>query len=166
MYAIFFMSIMCAAKTSLTARERFDLYLRSNHKRRTAERFAIMDRVLKAPGHVSADELCRLMKDDGYPVSAATVYSTLELLVDCGLLVRQRFNDKASLYEKATGTTSAHHHLICTCCGKIKEVRDTALNDLIATRHFTGFTQSYYSLNIYGICGSCGRRRRKKEKDK
>ncbi len=160
------MSIMCAAKTSLTARERFDLYLRSNRKRRTAERFAIMERVMRAPGHVSADELCRLMKDDGYPVSAATVYSTLELLVDCGLLVRQRFNDKASLYEKATGTTSAHHHLICTCCGKIKEVRDTVLTDLITPRHFTGFTQSYYSLNIYGVCGSCGRRRRKKQKDK
>lgn len=161
------MSIMCAAKTSLTARERFDLYLRSNHKRRTVERFAIMDRVLRAPGHVSAEELCKLMKDDGYPVSAATVYSTLELLVDCGLLVRQRFNDKASLYEKAySGTTSAHHHLICTCCGKIKEVRDPALTDLIASRHFAGFTQSYYSLNIYGICGSCSRRRRKKEKDK
>ena len=148
------MSIMCAAKTSLTARERFDLYLRSNHKRRTVERFAIMDRVLRAPGHVSAEELCKLMKDDGYPVSAATVYSTLELLVDCGLLVRQRFNDKASLYEKAS------------CCGKIKEVRDPALTDLIASRHFAGFTQSYYSLNIYGICGSCSRRRRKKEKDK
>lgn len=111
------MSIMCAAKTSLTARERFDLYLRSNHKRRTVERFAIMDRVLRAPGHVSAEELCKLMKDDGYPVSAATVYSTLELLVDCGLLVRQRFNDKASLYEKGIlrhhiGTPSPYLHVL------------------------------------------------------
>lgn len=158
---------MRSAKSNYTAQERFAEYLRSNHKRRTAERFAILERVMASQGHFTAEGLCDLMRRDDYPVSTATVYSTLELLVECGLVVRRRFADKANVYEKASASAPDHHHLICTSCGKIKEVRDQALTDLIDSRRFTGFTQSYFSLNIYGTCGACARKRRaKNDKDK
>lgn len=156
---------MSASQQAPTPRDRFDEYLRSNHKRRTPERFAILEQVMKAPGHLSAEELCELMRADGYPVSAATVYSTLELLVDCGLVARQRFADKACLYEKIT-VHAAHHHLICTSCGKIKEVRDPVVSAHVETSRFAGFTQSYYTLNIYGTCGACLRKRRRAAKSK
>ncbi len=152
---------MSTSKASPTSTERFDQYLRSNNKRRTAERFAILERITKIQGHFSADELGEMMKADGYPVSCATVYSTLELLVDCGLVARQRFSDKGNLYEKVSATSTAHHHLICTECGKIKEIRDQTLTELIECRSFTGFTPSYYSLNIYGVCSACSRKRRR-----
>lgn len=155
------------AKPTPTAEERFAEYLRSNRKRRTAERFAILDRVMATQGHFSAEELCEMMRRDDYPVSVATVYATLELLVNCGLAVMRRFADKANLYERASASAPDHHHLICTSCGKIKEVRDQALTDLIASRRFAGFTQSYFSLNIYGTCGACNRKRRgKNDKEK
>lgn len=158
---------MSASKGSPTSRERFDQYLRSNHKRRTAERFAILEQVSKTQGHFSADELGEQLRAEGYPVSCATVYSTLELLVDCGLVARQRFSDKGNLYEKASTTATVHHHLVCTVCGKIKEVRDQTLTELIECRSFTGFTPSYYFLNIYGTCAACARRRRRgKSSDK
>ncbi len=153
---------MSAAKSTLTARERFAEYLRSNKKRRTSERFAILDAVTDIQGHFSAESLLELMRKEDYPVSATTVYSTLELLVKCGLVVRRRFADKANLYERASATASDHHHLICTTCGKIKEVRDQALTDLIVSRRFAGFSQNYFSLNIYGTCGACSRKRRSK----
>jgi len=153
---------MCAAKSTTTARERFAEYLKANRKRRTAERFAILERVMAFQGHFTAEGLFELMRKEDYPVSAATIYSTLELLVDCGLVVRRRFADKANLYERTSATAPDHHHLICTSCGKIKEVRDQSLTDLIASRRFAGFTQSYFSLNIYGICGACARKHRGK----
>ena len=146
-------------------RKRFDEYLRSNNKRRTAERFAILEMVLKMPGHFSAETLSDLMKKDEFPVSVATVYSTLELLVEFGLLVRQRFSDKACLFEKASFSLSGmHHHLICTVCGKIKEVKDAVFTRHIEERKFQGFCQSYYTLNIYGICGACSRKNKRKNK--
>ena len=79
---------MRTAKPTPTAEERFAEYLRSNRKRRTAERFAILDRVMATQGHFSAEELCEMMRRDDYPVSVATVYATLELLVNCGLATR------------------------------------------------------------------------------
>ncbi len=152
---------MSASKVSPTSRELFDQYLRSNHKRRTAERFAILECILNVQGHFSAEELGEMMKGQGYPVSTATVYSTLELLVECGLVVRQRFSDKGNLYERVLTSAVTHHHLICTVCGKIKEIRDQSMSDLIECRNFVGFTPSYYSLNIYGICASCSRQRKR-----
>lgn len=150
-----------------TVRERFDEYLRRNRKRRTAERFAILEMVVKTTGHFTAEELGELLRKDDFPVSGATVYATLELLVDFGLLVRQRFANQACLYEKSSATASGtHHHLICTVCGKIKEVRDPAFSRQIEERRFPGFAQSYYTLNIYGVCGSCSRKKRKSNKKK
>ena len=59
---------MRTAKPTPTAEERFAEYLRSNRKRRTAERFAILDRVMATQGHFSAEELCEMMRRDDYPV--------------------------------------------------------------------------------------------------
>ncbi len=151
---------MSASQPPQTPCERFAEYLQSHRKRRTPERFAILERMLKVSGHVSADDLCEIMRADGYPVAPATVYATLDLLVDCGLVARRRFSDRSCLYEKMTSAVR-HHHLICTCCGKIKEVRDAAITALVESSRFTGFSQSYYTLDIYGICGACARRRRR-----
>ncbi len=152
---------MSASKVSPTSRELFDQFLRSNHRRRTAERFAILECISNVQGHFSAEELGEIMKGKGYPVSTATVYATLELLMECGLVVRQRFSDKANLYERVSTSAITHHHLICTVCGKIKEIRDQTTSELIESRAYIGFTPSYYSLNIYGICASCSRKRKR-----
>lgn len=153
---------MRATKPTETPRQRFDAYLRTKGMRRTVERFALLEQLINAPGHLSADELSELVSNAGYPVAKATVYSTLRLLEDCGLVVSQRFAGNKTVYEKAPQTHGRHHHLICSVCGKIKEVRDPELDKFISTRHFTGFSQSNYSLNIYGTCSSCSRKRRKK----
>lgn len=147
-------------------RERFDQYLRRNRKRRTAERFAILEMALRSQGHFTADALGEQLRQNGFPVSSATVYSSLELLVDFGLLVRQRFANQACLYEKASSSAAtAHLHVICTSCGKIKEVRDPVFSKQIEDKRFPGFNQSYYTLNIYGVCASCVRKRKKVQKN-
>ena len=144
------------------ARDRFDQYLRSHNKRRTKERFAIFDLAYKMAGHFTAEDLAELLRKDGFPISTATIYAGLNLLTDFGLILRQRFGNQACIYERASASTSTtHHHLICTTCGKVKEVRDHAFGRLIEVKRFAGFTQSYYTLYIYGICGACARKTKK-----
>ncbi len=156
---------MTSTKAPLSPKEIFADYLCRNKKRRTAERYAILDRAMRAVGHFSVEALCDTLRDEDYHVSTTTVYSTLELLVDCGLVIRHRFNDRRSLYEKAPVSQGAqcHHHLICTVCGKIKEMRDPELTQLIEAKRFPAFTPAYFALNIYGTCSACTRRKRRKK---
>lgn len=158
---------MRGSESQTTLREKFDNYLRLNNKRRTAERFAILDMAYKMAGHFTAEDIAALLRNEGFPISNATIYSTLSLLVDFGLIMRQRFGNKACIYEKAShSASSTHHHLICTSCGKVKEVRDQAFSRLIEGRRFAGFSQSYYSLYIYGTCSACARKKNKESKVK
>lgn len=154
---------MPTKRKTTSAEEKFDGYLRQHNRRRTGERTTILRTVMKIDGHFTAEDLCARMRDADYPVSIATVYSTLELLADCGLVVKQRFSDKASCYEVASsGSNTPHHHLICSVCGKIKEVRDQAITDLLNSRRYAGFSPRSYSLTIYGICTACSRKSKQK----
>ncbi len=134
-------------------------YLRSHGKRCTPERFMILDSAQGMTGHFTAESLCERLLSEGKRVAVATVYSTLQLLVDCGLVRRLRINDgQATLYETAQGN---HLHLICNRCGKIKDVRDTVLAELLSNRRFTAFTPTGYCLSVYGVCSACARKGRK-----
>lgn len=137
-------------------------YLRTAGKRRTAERFAILARVGSLSAHFTAEALTDAMNEAGYHVSPTTVYSTLEILVDAGLVVRHRFADKATIYERAgSNNGGGHPHLVCTVCGKVKEMRDAELSHDIASKRYGSFEQQSFTLTIYGICGTCARRRRR-----
>jgi Fur family ferric uptake transcriptional regulator len=144
-------------KLKATARQKFHEYLSSTGKRRTTERDAILDCVMTTSGHFSIEDLRDSSAQCGVRVSLATVYNTLELLVDCGLVMQHRFDNKMSRYEKMQGTSS-HHHLVCTVCGKIKEVRDNEMLATIESKRYRTFYPSYFSLTIFGICSTCHRK--------
>ncbi len=146
-------------------RDIFSDYLARHHKRRTPERFAILDCAMRSTDHFTIDAFHECLENEGFHVSIATIYSTLELLVDCGLVRRHRFGSDSARYERTAGTAS-HHHLVCTRCGKVKEVRDQRLCDEISGQRYSGFTQSYFSLNIYGLCRACQKRERMATKAK
>lgn len=141
-------------------RDIFSEYLSRHNKRRTPERFAILDCAMRSTDHFTIDAFHDSLEKEGFHVSVATIYSTLELLVDCGLVRRHRFGSDSARYERIAGIAN-HLHLVCTRCGKVKEVRDQKLCDEISGRRYTGFGQSYFSLNIYGLCRACQKRERK-----
>lgn len=141
-------------------REVFSDYLARHHKRRTPERYAILDSAMRTPDHFTIEAFHDRLETEGFHVSLATIYSTLELLVDCGLVRRHRFGSDSARYERTTGSSN-HHHLVCTRCGKVKEVRDASLSQEISSRRYPGFSPSYFSLNIYGVCRACQKRERK-----
>ncbi len=154
-------------KAQQQPREAFTRYLRASGRRCTAERNAVLEAVLATAGHFSAEQLRSTLHASGYPVSVATVYSSLELLVDCGLAARHRFtggNSTGALYERVTEGRAAcsHHHLVCTVCGKISEIRDNELSAIVNAKRFPGFTPAYFTLDIYGVCRTCARRKRRK----
>lgn len=140
-------------------RDIFSDYLARHNKRRTAERFAIVDCVIGTPDHFTIDSFHERLESQGFHVSLATIYSTLNLMIDCGLVRRHRFGSDSARYERTVGSSS-HHHLVCSRCGKVKEIRDAALSAEISSRRYPGFLPGYFSLSIFGLCRSCQKKDR------
>lgn len=139
------------AQPNLSPREKFRQYLADHKLRKTPERFALLDKAITLPGHFGVDVLYENMESSGYHVSRATIYSTLELLVDCGLLNRHIFGSRKTCYEVALGS---HCHLVCNACGRIREIEEEQLSNL-ASVDLDGFNPTYCSTTVYGLCKDC-----------
>lgn len=157
-------SAMIDDKSKIIARAALLDYLKSRHLRRTPERFAILDKVCEMSKHFSIDTLYRAVEADGYHVSRATIYNTMDLLTQAGIVHIHRFDGDAARYERVMGKADNHLHLICRQCGKIKEVKDPELARFISTRNYSTFHPAFFDLYIHGICGACSRRRRRTAK--
>jgi len=141
---------MASNSTKVTVRKIFEEYLEKRGHRKTPERFAILDEIYSANGHFDVDSLYILMKKKNYTVSRATLYNTIELLLDCNLVVRHLFAKNIAQYEKAY-RCSQHDHLIDLESGEVIEFCDPRIHDIIRTAcELHNFTPAYHSLNIYG----------------
>ena len=140
---------------SALAKENFTKYVKSGSYRITPERFVILEAVMNYDGHFDADELFFQVKTSGQKVSRATVYNTLDLLQDCGLISKYRFGENHSRYEKAFGRPH-HHHLICLECGDIIEfVNDRIEKIQKEVSDDNKFKVQTSTLQIFGICSKC-----------
>jgi Fur family transcriptional regulator, ferric uptake regulator len=138
-----------------TPRSTFFDYLRGASLRVTPERFEVLETISDSSTHFDADELYIILKTKGSKVSRATVYNTLELLHDCGLVSKYRFHENHSRYEKAFDRPP-HEHLICLKCGGITEFvsdRLTEIQDQVCREN--DFEPKSSSLQVVGICASC-----------
>jgi Fur family ferric uptake transcriptional regulator len=138
-------------------------YLSAKNMRQTPERFAILDKVCEFPHHFGIDELYSAIEADGYHVSRATIYNTIELLTDAEIVRCHHFTPETTQYELAESAN--HLHLICSQCGKIKEVKDSQITSLIKSKNFSAFHASHFQLYIHGICTACIRRNRRNKKN-
>ena len=134
---------------------KFSEYLDAHEMRKTTERYAILRRVMDINGHFTIEDLQKMVDSDGYRVSRSTVYNTVELLMDAKILRRHVFEGMQAQYERIT---LPHTHLICTTCGKVKEVRDTNFAAFMNARRFNAFNTDHYSLYVYGTCSTCARK--------
>ena len=95
------------------------------------------------------------MKNKNYRVSRATLYNTIELLLDCNLVLKHQFGKNIAQFEKAY-ECKQHDHLICTKCGKVVEFCDPRIYEIQKTAsELINFKVSYHSLYFYGICDEC-----------
>ncbi|KAA9353216.1 Fur family transcriptional regulator [Larkinella humicola] len=138
-----------------TARTKLEEYLLMKGLRRSSERFAILEEVYSRNDHFDAEELYQAMKERSFAVSRATVYNTLDVLVDCGLVSRHQFGDEdntKSRFEKSLGRQQ-HAHLICVNCHRVMEFCDPRLQLIKTTVGNTlQFHVESHSLVFYGEC--------------
>lgn len=135
-------------------------YLKAHgNLRSTPARAAVLDAVLQSQGHFDAEGLYYRMISTGTKISRATVYNTLDLLQDCGLVSKYRFAENSSRYEKAFGRPD-HHHLICLECGDLIEFVNERLNRIQEeVCDEKNFLPQSSSLQIFGTCAKCKKRK-------
>lgn len=130
----------------------------------TVPRQAILDVLSKTNEHLSAEDIY-LKVHKSYPgTGLTTVYRTVELLVDLGLLFKFDFGDKRARYELAEGPKGErhHHHLVCTDCKRVidytdfideeKELLDRTEKGL-SKKH--NFKINGHSIQFFGLCDKC-----------
>ncbi len=134
-------------------------FLRSRKMRQTPERFALLERVMAQTSHFSVEDFHRQFESEGsFHVSKATVYNTIQVFLEAGIVRRHTFDGPAQ-YERIEPGGHNHHHLVCTRCGQIKEVEDEEIVNVIARHKHPGFDAAYFSLYVYGLCPKCRRKK-------
>lgn len=135
-------------------KDEFMNYLTLNKHRKTPERFAILDHIYSTKGHFDMDSLYNSMIEANFRVSRATLYNTIQLLLDSGLVVKHQFGDNTAKYERTFGNEN-HAHLICTSCGQVWETKNSNIFTPSQQKKIKNFSITYYNMYIYGLCSKC-----------
>jgi len=146
---------MVTAEQKDRVRTIFTEYLEQHGHRKTPERFAILSEVYEQDGHFDIERLFSRMKQKRYQVSRATLYNTMELLMECDLVRRHRFTGAPAQFERSHAYRQ-HDHLICRTCGTVTEFCDPRIQHIRATAaEVTGFQVEHHALHLYGLCRNC-----------
>lgn len=153
----------CATKQA--AKDRFIAFLATKNLRMTSQRRAIVESVFSTEEHFTADQLLGWSRARDRSISRATVYRTLPLLTESGLVTEMDFGKDHKFYDPNYAEHPHHNHIICEDCEKIVEFESDQISRLeTEITHKLGFSVKTQRLQITASCeelkrrGTCNKR--------
>lgn len=126
-------------------------YLAVNGLRQTIERNLILDAIYDAASHVDAEQLYAIFQDSSRPISKATIYNVLDVLLTADLIRQHQLSGNKKTYEK--NTSRQHDHHICLNCQRVTEFCDPRIQLIQNTvGSVLGFEIHSHDLTLYGYC--------------
>ncbi|KUK50224.1 MAG: Transcriptional regulator [candidate division TA06 bacterium 32_111] len=139
----------------LSYKERFKYFLKERNLKYTPERKEIIEAIVKLQKHFDAEDIYKQLRKQKSNVSLATIYRTIPLLIDSGLIIETLHCRDKVLYERIYNKKH-HDHLVCINCGKIIEFYNgevEKLQDEICRKY--QFVATEHRLGIKGYCKEC-----------
>ena len=118
----------------------------------TAPRKELLNALSSNP--LSAQELATLLREKGFSTDLVTIYRTLDLFTELGIVRKTQFEDKIARFELTTGQEH-HHHLVCIKCAVVEDV---LINEELLTKQIeekSQFKVQRHALEFFGFCKRC-----------
>jgi Fur family ferric uptake transcriptional regulator len=126
--------------------------------KRTTQRAVILDILETAGGHLTAEEVARLVEEGGVPLNRSTVYRTLDTLAEIGVVKATRMG-RALYYEVNTEGDEEHHHIRCNSCHQMVHLDAGRVDRLLGRlADEQGFAVADIQVLVRGVCRDCQQR--------
>ena len=128
--------------------------LEATGQRFTEQRAAVYRFLSGTTSHPTADDVFREVRAEVPGISLATVYKSLETLVNCGLAAKLTYGDGSARYD---ARMDQHHHARCLSCDRVMDIPGRRLGEELEkfARELDGFSVLVYRLELTGFCGAC-----------